>query len=250
MIFLASHDEFLGRTPQCGKTKGNKMEVLKSESAATNGNANRPTAALSITVNSKKFTEAEGVDKHMTGRQIAALVCENPDATEVFELNPHHAPKPVPLEKQRAIHDGDEFRVIRNNVAGGFETDRISRELARLKEGGCRVEFVPQPFAAVIYRSVPTRQGYVHAAETDVLVAVPSGYPGAFIDGAFLPQGSPLLGRVAGSPQHIIQVEGRGWQLVSYHPHNGGGAAPWNKDKHGFHTYFDEILCWIHRANN
>jgi hypothetical protein len=70
------------------------------------------------------------------------------------------------------------------------------------------------------------------------------------LDGAHLPEGSPLLGRVAGSPQGVIvAVEGRRWQLVSYHPHNGGGGPPWNKDKHGFHTYIDEILSWIHRAN-
>jgi hypothetical protein len=56
--------------------------------------------------------------------------------------------------------------------------------------------------------------------------------------------------QVAGSPQGVITAAERRWHLVSYHPHNGGGAPPWNKDKHGFHTYFDEILCWIHRANN
>jgi len=158
--------------------------------------------------------------------------------------------EPVPLGKDIAIHDCDEFRVIRNNVAGGFEMSRIQRELAKLIEAGCRTEIIQQPLAAVIYRGVPTRPGYPHLAQTDVLVAVPSGYPGAFIDGAFLPQGSPLLGRVAGSPQHAIQAAGIEWQLVSYHPHNGGGGSPWNKDRHGFHTYYDEILCWIHRANN
>jgi hypothetical protein len=70
------------------------------------------------------------------------------------------------------------------------------------------------------------------------------------LDGAFLPVGSPLLGRVVGSPQPpTIQALGRAWQLVSYHPHAGGGAPPWSKDKHGFHTYLDELLTWVHRAN-
>lgn len=210
----------------------------------------RQHAVLTIIVNSKPFTEADGVKKHMTGRQIAALVSDNPDATEVFKLKAAHQPESVPLDKQIAIHDCDEFRVIRNNVAGGFEPSRIQRELEKLKAGGCHVDLIHQPFPAVIYRALPTRPGYQHLAQTDVLVAVPAGYPGAFIDGAYLPQGSPLLGRVAGSPQGMIQAEGRGWQLVSYHPHNGGGGPPWNKDKHGFHTYLDEILCWIHRANN
>ena len=205
---------------------------------------------LTITVNSKKFTEADGVKKRMTGRQIAKLITEDPDCTEVFRLKDGQ-PEAVPLDKEIDVHNCDEFRVIRKNVAGGFEIARIQRELAKLTEAGGRAEFVQQPFPAVIYRDVPTRPGYAHLAKTDVLVAVPNGYPGAIIDGAFLPQGSPLLGRVAGSPQPMVQVVGGGaWQLVSYHPHNGGGGPPWNKDRHGFHTYFDEILCWLHRANN
>lgn len=205
---------------------------------------------LVITVNNRRFTEAEGVKHKMTGRQIAALVSENPEATEVFRLKSGKKPEPVPLEEKIEVHDCDEFRVIRSNVAGGFEPGRVSRELQKLKEGGRRVDLIQQPLAAVIYREVPTRPGYPHLKHTDVLVLVPNGYPGALIDGAFLPQGSPLIGRVAGSPQHTIQAESRTWQLISYHPHNGGGGPTWNKDKHGFHTYFDEILCWIQRANS
>jgi hypothetical protein len=41
---------------------------------------------LAIIVNNKRFTEAEGVKHQMTGRQIAALVSDNPDVTEVFRL--------------------------------------------------------------------------------------------------------------------------------------------------------------------
>jgi hypothetical protein len=203
---------------------------------------------LAIIVNNKRFTEAEGVKHQMTGREIAALVSDNPDATEVFRLKKNE-PEPVPLNKEIHIENCDEFRVIRNNVAGGFEPSRIQRELEKLKEGGCRVDFIEQPFPAVIYRDVPTRPGYRHLQMTDVLVIVPGGYPGQPLDGAHLPEGSPLLGRVVGSPQAVVVADGRRWQLVSYHPHNGGGAPPWNKDKHGLHTYFDEVLCWIHRAN-
>ena len=210
----------------------------------------RQHGVLTIIVNSKRFTETDGVKVRMTGRQIAALVSDNPDATEVFKLRASHQPESVPLDKEIEIHDCDEFRVIRNNVAGGFEPSRIQQELEKLRAGGSRVDLIHHPFPAVIYRALPTRPGYPHLAQTDVLVVVPAGYPGALIDGAYLPQGSPLLGRVAGSPQGTIQADSRSWQLVSYHPHNGGGGPRWNKDKHGFHTYLDEILTWIYRANN
>jgi hypothetical protein len=204
---------------------------------------------LTITINHKRFTQADGVKLRMSGRQIAAFVSDAPDRTEVFRLRKGE-PETVPLGIEIDIENCDEFRVIRNNVAGGFEPSRVERELKRLAEGGAWADFVQQPTPAVIYRNVPTRPGYKYLAMTDVLVRVPSGYPGQPLDGAYLPEGSPLLGRVAGSPQGVIQAEGRRWHLVSYHPHNGGGAPAWNKDKHGFHTYFDEILCWIHRANN
>ncbi len=209
----------------------------------------RQHSQLKITVNNKPFTETDGVKKRMTGRQIAALVSDSPDNTEVFLLEKGKS-NPVPLDQEIQIHNCDEFRVIRNNVAGGFEPSRIQRELEKLRLGGCKADFIQQPLAAVIYRDVPTRPGYAHLQMTDVLVAVPNGYPGQPLDGAHLPEGSPLLGRVAGSPQGVIvAADGRRWQLVSYHPHNGGGGPPWNKDRHGLHTYIDEILAWIHRAN-
>ena len=144
---------------------------------------------LEIIVNNKRFTEAEGVKHHMTGLQIAALVSENPRNTEVFKLLKKGEPEPVPLDKEICIENCDEFRVIRNNIAGGFvEPTRIERELEKLKQGGCRVDFVQQPFPAVIYRDVPTRPGYRHLQMTDVLVIVPGGYPGQPLDGAHLPK--------------------------------------------------------------
>ena len=70
-----------------------------------------------------------------------------------------------------------------------------------------------------MYHRLPARKGYPHLTETDVLVPIPSAYPGVMLDGAYLPTGSPLLGRVEGSPQgQTIQALGRTWQLVSYHP--------------------------------
>jgi hypothetical protein len=211
----------------------------------------RQHSILHIIVNSKKFTNANGVKDKMTGRQIASLVSDSPDSTEVFELKKDgHPPEKVPMDTEIPIHDCEEFRVVRNNVAGGFEPSRIHRELEQLKQGGFRADFIQQPVPAVIYRDVPTRPGYPHLAKTDVLVMVPGGYPGGMIDGAYLPQGSVLIGRVLGQAQGNVHADGLTWQLISYHPHNGGGGPPWNKDKHGFHTYLDEILCWIHRANN
>jgi len=44
---------------------------------------------------------------------------------------------------------------------------------------------------------------------TDVLVAVPNGYPGQPLDGAHLPEGSPLLGRVRGFADGVIVAVGR-----------------------------------------
>src|SRR5712664_41070 len=85
---------------------------------------------LAIFVNKKRFTEADGVMHRMTGRQIAALVSDNPDATEVFRLKGGE-PEPVPLNKEAHVENCEEFRVIRNNVAGGVEPSRIQRELEK-----------------------------------------------------------------------------------------------------------------------
>ncbi len=130
----------------------------------------------------------------MTGLQIASLVSDTPRNTEVFHLKKGES-EPVPLDKEIHIENCDEFRVIRNNVAGGFvEPTRIERELDKLRQGGCRVDSIQMPFLGAIYRNVPTRPGYRHLQMTDVLVIVPSGYlrPRP-LDGAYLPAGSPLL---------------------------------------------------------
>lgn len=208
----------------------------------------RAGVGLTITVNKQTFGEADGVKERMTGREIASLVSPQPDKTEITR----HKGKeriPVGLDETIEIKGCEEFSVIRTNVVGGFEPIRVQRELSALRENGGEVTFVDAPVACAVYHRLPSRQGYPHLAETDVLVPIPSAYPGVMLDGAYLPTGSPLLGRVEGSPQgQTVQALGRTWQLVSYHPHNGGGGPAWNKDRHGLHTYYTEVLSWIQRA--
>lgn len=128
--------------------------------------------------------------------------------------------------------------------------ERIERELARLSEGGQQAEFVAESRPAILYRAVPTggaRLGLPLC--TDVIVPVPSGYPASLIDLAGLPVDSPFLPLVRGGTnnQGVMTAEGRTWQLASYHPHNGGGGAPWNQNKHGFDTYLDHLIAWLDR---
>jgi len=206
----------------------------------------RAETGLSITVNKQTFTETDGVKREMTGREIANLITDQP--AEVKRLK-GGAEIPVKLEETVKIEGCEEFEVIRCNVKGGCEASRIEREVAKLRENGADILFVSGPTPAVIYRGIKTRPGYLHLAQTDVLVPVPSAYPGSMLDGAYLPQGSPLLGRVEGNPQGTtIHADGRAWQLVSYHPHNGGGGPAWNPSRHGFHSYYSELLVWVQRA--
>jgi hypothetical protein len=173
-------------------------------------------------------------------------VFDDPAQYDVYKLPEEDQ---IALNQTVKVHNQEKFKVVRKTVTGGYENARIERELGILRQGGARVTFVPE-VSAVVYHDIPARKGYPLLQATDVLVTVPGGYPGQPLDGAFLPVGSPLLGRVAGSPQPpTVQALGRAWQLVSYHPHAGGGAPPWNKDKHGLHTYVDELLTWVHRAN-
>ena len=127
--------------------------------------------------------------------------------------------------------------------------DRIERELSVLREGGQKADLIivgEQGF--VLYFEVPTG-GTRHGlpSSTDTIVPVPSGYPGALIDLAGLPVGSPFLARVKGgqNSQGVRSVGNRQWQLASYHPHNGGGGPPWDQIKHGFHTYIDHLIAWL-----
>ena len=130
--------------------------------------------------------------------------------------------------------------------------ERIDRELAVLREGGQMADLliVNDHQAHVLYRDLPTggiRRGL--PSSTDVIVPVPSGYPGALIDLAGLPVGSPFLAYVKGGQnnQGELSVGDCRWQLASYHPHNGGGGPPWDQIKHGFHTYIDHLIAWLDR---
>jgi hypothetical protein len=131
--------------------------------------------------------------------------------------------------------------------------ERIESELARLAVGGQRAEIVTDGNRPVVlYHDVPTAGGPHGLPETsDVIVPIPEGHPAAAIDLAGLPAGSPLLPRVKGgnNNQGNVTAGGRQWQLASYHPHNGGGAPPYDQNKHGFHTYFDSLVSWLARLN-
>jgi hypothetical protein len=206
----------------------------------------RKRAGLTIIVNKKRFGASAGVKAEMTGAEIAALVSTNPSETKVFHRTAEGRVE-ISLNTVLKIHDCEEFDVIRKIVQGGFEQTRIDRELAILRENGARVSFEAAPFAAVIFHELPVRPGHVVCA-TDVLVPVPGGYPGQFLDWACLPHGSPLVGKVPGANQGTVSAFGRNWTRISYHPHTGGGGPPWNKNLHGFHTYIDELLAWLDKA--
>jgi hypothetical protein len=131
-------------------------------------------------------------------------------------------------------------------------TERLERELRRLREGGQDVELLAGARSFVLYRSVPTAGAARDLpVVTDVVVPVPEGYPAAMIDLAGLPTGSPLLSVLRGgtNSQGVVEVGGRQWQLASYHPHNGGGGPPWDPTRHGFDTYFDHLVSWLARLN-
>jgi hypothetical protein len=197
---------------------------------------------LHIFVNEKRFSE--GIEPTMTVDAIARLVGLTGETAFVRQVV--HGKASDPLQGAVQVHNGDHFVVTRRNVEGGFDEPifaRIEGELAKLGLGGQKVTFVRSP-PAVVFHDLPT-SSRAPVPSTDVMVLAPAGYPAAMLDGAFLPEGSPLIGRVKGSPQSGIVLEGRNWRLISYHPHNGGGGPPWNPNVHGFHTYIDEILTWL-----
>lgn len=199
---------------------------------------------LRIFVNKLPFTEHDGVKPEMTGLEIAKLVEDKPENTRVTNITGGQS-TPVELNQTIKIADCDQFKVVRNNVNAGFQSERIDRELTILRESGVRLTFVAGPMPAVIYHDVPVAHGKP-VETTDVLVRVPSGYPGGVIDNAFLPEGSPLLNCTPGSAQETVVFDGRRWTQKSIHPHANNGI-PWDKDKHGFHTYYGEMLHWLNQ---
>lgn len=131
--------------------------------------------------------------------------------------------------------------------------ERILNELRKLCVGGTSAELLSDGNRGIVlYRNVPTSGvQYGLPTATDVVVPVPPGYPGTMIDLAGLPVGSPFLPRVKGgsNSQGVISVDGKQWQLASYHPHQNGGAGPWNFQRHGFHTYLDQLIAWLARLD-
>ena len=208
----------------------------------------RSHVGLGITVNSRPFTEADGVKSEMTGEAIAALVYpQTPRDTKVFLREPGKD-RQIGLDEKIHIEGCEVFDVARCKVDGGYELVRVEREVEIVRASGAKVMVVKSPAPAVIYYGLRTLPGHP-VSDTDVLVPIPSGYPGQLIDGAYLPEGSPLIGRVKGSPQgHVIDADGRQWRQISYHPHNGGGGPVWDQTLHGFHTYVSELVTWLYNA--
>jgi hypothetical protein len=131
--------------------------------------------------------------------------------------------------------------------------ERIERELALLRDGGQVAELVTDGSRPVVlYHDVPTAGAPLALPETtDVVVPIPEGHPATVIDLAGLPLGSPLIARVKGgnNNQGIVTAKGQQWQIASYHPHNGGGGPTYDQNKHGFHTYFEYLVSWLHRLS-
>lgn len=203
-----------------------------------------PVALLRITVNHRIFTEADGVKPVMDGLDIAKLVYpENPEET-VVRLH-SDGDREIQLDEEIHIQNREVFDVVRRHVIGGYELSRVQRELGLLRAGGANVTLLTRPPEAVVYHGLRTGNGRPIAV-TDVLVPIPSGYPGQTIDLAYLPDNSPLIGQVPGKPENQrLTALGVTWRQISYHPHNGGGAPAWNPVVHGFHTYLGELLSWL-----
>ncbi len=223
-----------------GQTNNNNVHELVAHGS---GNGADKEKELHIFVNRLKFDRSQGVMNVMTAGEIAGLVgltAETAIVRRIFGQSTNHS---EPLSGSIEIKNGDQFAVTRKQVEGGF-SDRVTSEIERLKESGQVAEVIG---SYVLYHALPVF--FDVAKATDVLVEVPNGYPASMIDRAAVPADSPLIGRVKGSPQEVIEVGGRSWRMISYHPHNGGGGPVWNPNKHGFHTYLQEVIRGLEGAN-
>ncbi len=127
--------------------------------------------------------------------------------------------------------------------------ERVRNEIDRLLADGIAVELLEKPHPLVLYRAVPTEgPKFGLPSSVDVMVPVPQGYAQAMIDLAALPLNSGFLQRVKGgvNSQGEFIALGCNWRLASYHPHSNGGGPPWNPIRHGFHTYRDQLIAWLH----
>ncbi|MEC5125982.1 E2/UBC family protein [Verrucomicrobiales bacterium BCK34] len=211
----------------------------------TDGNVfiTRAGTGLRIRVNNQMFTEAEGVTATMTGAAIAKLVYPNAPNPRVKETTPGDKAE-IPLNQTVSIENCDSFRVFRKGVVAGFQANRLEAELETLRTGGGKVTLVNGDRPVVIYHDVPY---FVKGNEgvTDVLVAVPSGYPARMLDNAYLLSDCPILGNAPGATQEQMTANGQSWQKKSVHPHASNGGNPWDQNIHGIHTYYGEILSWL-----
>ncbi|MBI3555745.1 MAG: hypothetical protein HY074_05745 [Deltaproteobacteria bacterium] len=220
--------------------------VVRKAVKGGHGHEEKKLEPLHIFVNRQRFDESQGVKPHMTVDEIARLVGLTAETAVVRRSNDAVDDHSPPLSGTLEVEDCDQFLVVRKAVKGGHGNgSRIEAELALLRGSGQVVEYVPGPPGVVIYKALPVTGQRSPLASTDVMVPVSPGFPAAMLDRAALPADSPLLGRVRGAVQEEIVVGGRRWKLVSYHPHNGGGAEPWNPQVHGFHSYIREVLSWL-----
>ena len=76
---------------------------------------------LKITVNSRMFTEHDGVMAKMTGQAMVALVYpENPGDTRVWLVSDGN--REIGLEEVVCIQGCEVFEVARKSVTGGYES--------------------------------------------------------------------------------------------------------------------------------
>lgn len=199
---------------------------------------------LFIFVNRLKFDESKGVKAIMTPDEIARLVGQTAETAIVREIH-GQSDQGTEVTGPIEIKQAAQFTVTRRTVVGGYASSaRIEAEIASLREGGQEVEYLPGPPQAVIYRALEVRN-QPGLKQTDVLLMIPPGYPAAMLDHAWLPAESVLLGRVKGAVQGEVNMDGRLWRQVSYHPHAGGGNAPWDPNRFGIHTYLGDIISWL-----
>ena len=122
--------------------------------------------------------------------------------------------------------------------------DRIARELSVLARGwaGRGTGGQSETRCPLFRRPLPLGNRRVCRSGSDVVVPVPSGYPGGIIDLAGLPVGSPFLDLVKG---------GRNTTRVLLVPTIGSGSSPaiirtmGEEGRHGTRTATDFTPIWI-----
>jgi len=167
----------------------------------------------------------------------------------VFKLTGGHS-ESVPLDKEIAIHDCDEFRSDSQQRGRGIRARRASSVNWNCSRLAAVARISSSNAGGRDLSGCAARPGDAHLQMTDVLVMVPGGYPGQPLDARTchrdaLCSAASLARRsrprfkwaaARGSLSRIIRTRRR--------------CSPVEQGSARVHTYFDEILCWIHRANN